>query len=176
MFLLEQAREIADELVSQLRPHCERIDIAGSVRRRAPVVKDIELVCIPKPYETGLFRSGVAEVLEPMQKVRGDLQYRKCRYTQRIHPSGIKLDVFMPVPLSYGMILAIRTGPASYSHYYLAHTWTRMKLKVDQGVMYSRGKPVRFDTEQDFYTFLNLPYDEPWDRKEVDPPPKSYWS
>ncbi|MFZ5856757.1 MAG: hypothetical protein ACOYZ6_08000 [Chloroflexota bacterium] len=41
------ALKIAEELVERLRPACTRIEIAGSVRRGKPEVKDIEIVAIP---------------------------------------------------------------------------------------------------------------------------------
>lgn len=46
---------IAEKIKAQLAPHCDRIEIAGSIRRKKPEVKDIEIVVIPKPYEVGLF-------------------------------------------------------------------------------------------------------------------------
>lgn len=45
---LEQAQSIAEELRRELEPGCERIEIAGSIRRKKPEVKDIELCLIPK--------------------------------------------------------------------------------------------------------------------------------
>lgn len=41
---LEQALEIAEKVKALLAPHCERIEIAGSIRRKKPDVKDIEIV------------------------------------------------------------------------------------------------------------------------------------
>ena len=61
---LQQAQQIAERIKSELAPHCDRIEIAGSIRRKKPEVKDIEIVCIPKPYETGLFASGIAKVVD----------------------------------------------------------------------------------------------------------------
>ena len=52
-FDLRIAEPVAERLVEQLRPYCERIQIAGSIRRRKWAVGDIELLCIPK-YRTEL--------------------------------------------------------------------------------------------------------------------------
>ena len=41
---------IATRVKAELAPHCEAISIAGSIRRQVPEVNDIEIVCIPKPY------------------------------------------------------------------------------------------------------------------------------
>ena len=45
---LTQAQAIAREWQTLLAPACERIEIAGSIRRGKPEIKDIDLVCIPK--------------------------------------------------------------------------------------------------------------------------------
>jgi DNA polymerase/3'-5' exonuclease PolX len=39
---------IAGRIVEALRPYCERIEIAGSLRREKPMVGDIEIVAIPR--------------------------------------------------------------------------------------------------------------------------------
>jgi len=45
---LADARVIAESLMAALGPGCERIEIAGSIRRGRPDVGDIELVAIPR--------------------------------------------------------------------------------------------------------------------------------
>lgn len=45
---LADAQRAARGLARELEPFCERIEIAGSVRRGKPLVSDIELVAIPK--------------------------------------------------------------------------------------------------------------------------------
>ena len=45
---LEVAQKIAVDICYKLQPFCEKINIAGSVRRKKPEVKDIEIVCVPK--------------------------------------------------------------------------------------------------------------------------------
>lgn len=50
---LIHANAAAKRLVSAMTPFCEKIEIAGSIRRRKSEVKDIEIVCIPKWAEEG---------------------------------------------------------------------------------------------------------------------------
>lgn len=50
---LADATSIADGLTADLAPGCERIQVAGSIRRRKAEVGDIELVAIPKLVSTG---------------------------------------------------------------------------------------------------------------------------
>src|SRR5438552_9904921 len=44
----EEALGITRELVSFLKPHCTRIIVAGSLRRRKEFVSDIEILFIPR--------------------------------------------------------------------------------------------------------------------------------
>lgn len=61
----------ATHVKSLLEPHCHRIAIAGSIRRKRPVCNDIEIVAIPRPYNVGLFSSGIATVVNNWEKVKG---------------------------------------------------------------------------------------------------------
>ena len=46
--ILSEALPIAEKLKAELAPFCSRIEIAGSIRRKKPEVKDIEIVCVLK--------------------------------------------------------------------------------------------------------------------------------
>lgn len=157
------AKKVADMIRDQLAPHCDRIEIAGSIRREKPTdIKDVEIVCIPKPYEVGLFRSGIATVIEQWPKVKGDLP---CKYTQRIFPDGIKVDIFFATPENWGMILAIRTGSADYIHKVLATTWSRKGYRSEEGILYNdRGNRVFVREEEDLFKLLGLEWVEPRER------------
>ena len=117
------AREAADVVLWHLTPYCDRIEIAGSVRRRKPDVGDIEVVAIPKTVEDrDLFWNG-DRVRSPMfaREVRILGEIRKGvpevgRYIQIwLDPEKIQLDLFLATPDNWGLILAIRTGSARYS-------------------------------------------------------------
>ena len=45
---LEFAQEMAEALVELLAPACERIEIAGSIRRKKPNPNDVEVVAAPR--------------------------------------------------------------------------------------------------------------------------------
>ena len=45
--LLEFAKEIAQSFIKNIQPFCERVEVAGSVRREKREVKDIEICAIP---------------------------------------------------------------------------------------------------------------------------------
>ena len=45
-FALYYASSIASEICELLEPFCEKVEVAGSIRRGKPIVKDIEIVAV----------------------------------------------------------------------------------------------------------------------------------
>jgi len=129
--LYKQAHEIAIRCYKELEPFCEKIDIAGSVRREKPEPKDIEIVCQPRltvikdlfQQEVGKHRSyQFCNTVKSLGKILKGHPYED-RYVQIALPDGINLDLFMPIPEDYYRQLAIRTGSSMYSHKVLAIAW-----------------------------------------------------
>jgi DNA polymerase/3'-5' exonuclease PolX len=159
-----EALKIANEVLELLRPHCIRVQIAGSVRRMKPEPNDIEVVAIPKPYDVGLFESGLAKVVNKWQKVKGELAYPTCKYTQRILPQGIKLDLFLVEPGNYGNQLAVRTGSADYSYKVLATGWVNKGYHSENGYLTKDGKRIEVREEKELFELIGIPYVEPKER------------
>jgi DNA polymerase/3'-5' exonuclease PolX len=163
-----QALTIAQHCVELLAPHCIRIEIAGSLRRKKAEVKDIEIVAIPKPYGTGLFQSGIATVVDEWECVKGHLP---CKYTQRILPEGIKLDLFFADIDNWGYIFAIRTGSADYSHHVLAKGWNMKGFYGDEGQLRNKrtGQVRHIREEIDLFHLIGMEFIKPenrfWDEK-----------
>ena len=154
----QKALHIAEKVKEILSPYCERIEIAGSIRRKKPEVKDIEIVAIPKPYDTGLFESGIATIVNKWEKVKGELP---CKYTQRILTEGIKLDLFFAERDNWGFIYAIRTGSADFSHKVLAREWVKRGYKGEAGYLTANGKKIAILEEKDLFNRIGISYLEP---------------
>ncbi|MFA4975347.1 MAG: hypothetical protein WC839_01870 [Candidatus Paceibacterota bacterium] len=159
-----EAYRIALEVVEQLKPFCKRIEIAGSIRRKKKDCGDAEVVAVPLPYSTGLFESGIATIVNKWPKVRGDLDYGKTKYTQRILPCGIKLDLFFADEKNWGYIFAMRTGSDNFSHNTLAKRWVQCGYKGKDGYLTKYGEIVEVREEQDLFKLLGIPYVSPEDR------------
>jgi DNA polymerase/3'-5' exonuclease PolX len=163
---LAEALAICADTVADLRPHCLKIDEAGSVRRRRPTIGDLEIVCLPNrdPLEsTPLFAGGFAMAVEQWPGVVGNPD---GRYTQRMLPCGLKLDLFMPHPDGYGLILAIRTGSSDWAHNVLAAGWRRAGFHSDKGLLRREdGSVVPCRTELELFDTIGLRWVEPVDRE-----------
>lgn len=161
---LSEARAEAEKIIELLRPHCDRIEIAGSIRREKPVIGDIEICCIPKPYDTGLFTNGIATVVNEWPKVKGELEYGKCKYTQRLLPSGMKLDLFFAEQENWGNIFLIRTGDWEFSKRFMGVIIPQRGYKQEDGFLKYNGKIIPCPEETDLFTRMGIKYIEPKNR------------
>lgn len=130
---LPLARKIAADLVSV----CERVEIVGSVRRRKPLVGDIELLCIPK-FSASLLPGVPGVSLLDMHLVALCNQGRLMRATDTpiqelvIKPfyigsllkrgQWLKLEINTTTADAWPVLMAIKTGPAEFSHRLVCHS------------------------------------------------------
>lgn len=182
-----RAMAVAEQVVAALRPACIRVEIAGSLRRRKPTVKDVEIVCIPR-RSTDLFGEPTGEceltrmVATLMQERR--LAWRGAQFKARqgvvpVMPkgaerymslvasrSGIPLDLFVVrPPAQWGAIMAIRTGPAEFSRA-LVTVARNNGLRCTEGrLVDARGEDIPTPEEADFFRACGVPWAEPWERK-----------
>lgn len=158
------ARALANEVMELLAPHCYRIEIAGSIRRGKEEISDIEIVAIPKPYQTGLFSDGISSVIDRWKKVKGELEYGKCKYTQRILPFGIRLDLFFADETNWGNIMLIRTGDWEFSKKFVGILLPRNGYRQEGGYLKYKDRVIPCPEERDMFSRAGIYYIEPKDR------------
>ena len=149
----EEARRIALKYLNILKPYCTRIEIAGSIRREKPEVKDIEIVAIPGNIES------FAREVNKLQKVKGE---PTGKYTQRILPEGISLDLFIANEKNWGLIFAIRTGSVDFSHKTLACGWVKKGYHSKDGKLIDKqGREIVLREERDLFDLIGIPFVKP---------------
>jgi len=185
--LLEEARKIAVAICYKLQPFCEKINIAGSVRRQKAEVKDIEICCVPKVevlkdgfgWDEGIIRNiQFANTVDTLGKViKGNTD---GKYMQIELPEGVNLDLFIPDDFDYYRQYAIRTGSADYSAKIIATGWRKIgwcgsdkglrkmldcvESKTPDGkskwkcVNPNAELPPVWDSEESFFQWLKIPY------------------
>lgn len=157
---LSEARPIALQIVDRLRLVCDRCEIAGSVRRGKPDVGDIEIVCIPATSDVGLRKVAFAVAVHELGRiVKGD----PClgRYIQVMHRAGIAVDIFTAHRDNWGLIYAVRTGSARYSHKVLACGWVKAGYHSIDGMLCTVGHKVLVREEADLFEIIGIPWVPP---------------
>jgi DNA polymerase/3'-5' exonuclease PolX len=171
---LDKALVKARAFMELIQPFTVRRQIAGSIRRQVKMVGDIEIVCVENPF------NAIDNLIHPEYP---GLEVNGPRY-KKIIKDKIQIDLFIAQPLDYGRILAIRTGSAEFSHKRLATRWRDLgwcgtehglrKIEdcIKKGNRWAVKKerkgqetlPPMFDTEYDFFNFLNIPWIPPEER------------
>lgn len=192
---LDKANKIANRICEILQPNCDKVDIAGSIRRGKEEVKDIEIIALPKLVlaTTDLFGDSIyypaysfVTCLQQFtsEVIKGNPQ---GRYMQiKLVGLDILLDLFLPQRNDYYRQLVIRTGNANYVRHIIASSWLKkgwvgtengLRLMDEcDGKKTSDGKmiwtcntttptlPPVWNSEYEFYEFLNIEYLEPKER------------
>jgi DNA polymerase/3'-5' exonuclease PolX len=147
---LEVMERLARKFIETVEDSCVRIQVAGSVRRRKPFPSDIEIVVEPKfrkdpqpaefwgttepidAYTVNLFDECCKElircgILEKRQKSNGHTSWGEKAKLGILYLGGewAPIDIFSVVePTTYGVILALRTGPGDFNKVLVNHAHT----------------------------------------------------
>lgn len=143
------AEKAAQRVLDALSPACERIAVAGSIRRKASVCGDIEIVAVARTEVATDAPAGklfdeprtVNRLHELTERIaRGDfpklgrptkrMGYRmpawgekyRCLAVEYLEGRWMPVDLFIVQRKSWGPHLAIRTGPAAFSHLLVTQT------------------------------------------------------
>lgn len=180
---LQRAEALAQEVVELFRPYCERIEVAGSIRRRREEVKDIEICLIPKFAEiqdpSCLFGERTERVNLQFKfaselLTEGDIQdrldanNRTCfgpRW-QRVMYKGVGLDVFGCLdPEEWGVLFAVRTGPAHFSKQLVTRRayggFLLHRQFVKDWRLWNDTQIVETPTEQDLFSAIGMDFIRP---------------
>ncbi len=164
---LKQAEKIASDLVDILRPYChpDRIVVAGSIRRRRPIVNDLDIVCIPAVYY--LFSNALMR-LGPLKMAGKNIMRLDCF-------PNLPVDIYIASEETWATLLLIRTGSKE-------HNQRLCSLARDKGMhLHASGKGlfkisaevrclgapeerIAGDSEAEIFSALGLPFKYPWER------------
>jgi DNA polymerase (family X) len=154
---------VALKLVSELREkaHIERIEIAGSLRRRRETVKDIDLIATDDDPE------GVMRAFVSLPQVEDVIMHGTTRSTVVIR-EGIQVDLRVVAPESFGAALSYLTGSRGHN-IRLRDMAVRAGLKLNEYGIFRGKDDVRLggEEEEDVYRVLGLPFIPPELREDL---------
>lgn len=169
-----KATTIAESIKQSLKGTCERIEIAGSIRRRKSDVGDIELLCIPLFDDIGdkldqrLFVLVEMGMLHYRLNKKGATTYGPKNKFMVHSASGIGVDIFSTTAECWPVALVVRTG-GKVTNQRISMAALRRGMRFHA---YGRGfteeagpKEWICKTERDVFQAVGLPYLEPWERE-----------
>jgi DNA polymerase/3'-5' exonuclease PolX len=183
------AQAVAEELVELLAPACEKIEVAGSLRRRRPSVSDVEIVFVPKlggvkAKEDFFFTPLRANLAELQIEALLEMQVLAKRLNVKGHEAwgpknklavhkgtGIPVDLFSATRDNFYNYLVCRTGPAQ-SNIAICNAaiakgwkWNPYGDGFSAPPLHEGTKRVHLcSSEREVFEFVGLSYREPWER------------
>lgn len=158
---------LAAVVVQRLQKVCQRVEIAGSLRRKKALVGDIEIVCVPNQVmdligEKSYLWGDVRDALATFALLKGGDRYQQ-------YGLGIcKAGIFVTTPEQWGMIYTIRTGSAEFSHRLVTPRMYGGLLPegfcVKDGRLWNRGVALETPEEQDVFKAIGKQWVEPENR------------
>jgi len=150
---MSRIKALAERLLVELRPFSRKIKIAGSIRRRVPDPRDIDILIIPKN------RVGIFQTLE-----RGERRKVVSHGQKKIDAviEGVQVNIVLTTEAEWAPALMYFTGPKG------ANIWNRklanskgFKLNQEGLFELNTGKRVITPTEKSIYDKLGKTYRRP---------------
>lgn len=175
------AMKVAKELCDSFKPVAERIIVAGSLRRRKPMVGDVEILYIPKtevrPDPQDMFSTVVVNlvdeqishlekdgVLERRKNVNGSEMFGPKNKLMSHRATGMPVDLFQTTADNWHNYLVCRTGPKE-SNTRICTAAQRMGWKWNPyGNGFTKGvdgMQLAMESEEAVFKFVGLPYLSP---------------
>lgn len=153
---LEKGQRIATEVIKLLSPHCKRIQVAGSIRRRKPEVHDVDLVLVPDNLWN------LHQEIMRLGKVK-----MSGNKIMRVTVGFAQIDLYFADEENWATLLLIRTG-SKENNIRLAMLAKKRGWHLaasGDGLFNKEGERIAGDTEQSIYGALGIPYQLPQERR-----------
>lgn len=165
------AQACGAKLIEWLTPLCERVEIAGSVRRGRVVVSDLDLVIIPKrPVVKNLLGEADGSVNDTAVEIlaranRDGWRVLSCGEEiisiETAKPPRVQVDFFFATPASWASVLLCRTGSKEHNVWLCSAAIKRgLHWKPNVGLMLGT-EVLRAESEREIYERLGLSFIEP---------------
>jgi DNA polymerase/3'-5' exonuclease PolX len=184
-FKLAEMQKRAAEIVELITPFCEKVEIAGSIRRQKATVSDIEIIYIPK-YEDesrfSLFNDKQQKLASNMRiylQTAPDFKRRlnKLGYTTfggkiqlMLYKSKYPVDFFATNEEGWALTKLIRTGSKEFNIFLINEALLNgYKVSVENNciIKTDTNENIYFKTEEEIFSLLGLDYLPPENRNAL---------
>jgi DNA polymerase (family 10) len=162
-----EVEPLAFKILCVIEPFCEKVQIAGSIRRSQGKINDIDIVMQPKSDSWLKIIKTIRYEYDAITEKQGDkLATLYVPFASKQGQGHVQVDLYRASEGTWGILLLIRTGSAEYN-VYLCNLAIRKgyRLAYSQGLLNEKGEVIASKTEQEVFQALGLPFIIPQDRE-----------
>lgn len=159
---LREMLQIADKIARELKGKAEKIVIGGSIRRKKPLIRDIDLLAVSKNPEKAM------NAFTKMDNVKRILGKGKTKSTIILN-NDVQADLRIVPEKSFGAALQYFTGSKEFN-IKLREIAIKKGYKLNEYGLFERksGKMIAGKSEKDIFKVLKVRYVEPEKRISAD--------
>jgi DNA polymerase/3'-5' exonuclease PolX len=157
------AREIAEDFLKKTKDFYKKAEIAGSLRRKAPVVHDIDIAVIASTTDFSIWKK---EISDRVREIGGSSNNFGETMTDFLY-NGVQINLFLcPGEDSWGVTLMWATGPKGHTIGMTLKAQKKKLLYNSQGIWTRENPPklIPAKTEMDVARILDWNYKPPEER------------
>lgn len=152
----EIALRIGNEVLKQLEPYIVKGELVGSIRRKKPECRDIDILVLPRSDFM------IIEKIKGVLSMFGNLSMKGEQILRANGKDDLEIDLYIANPKNYGILRLIRTG--SKEHNVKLATLAKKQnkqLKFSEGLIDRETKKLLASTEREIFHNLKMDYIEP---------------
>ena len=166
--VLKDAEKTANQVKTLVANHCDKIEIAGSIRRQRAIVHDIDFVVSTRnDFEW-------QKIGEELKRIKAKPACQGSSVIKAFLPcqNGLfQVDFYRAKLMNFGIHLLVRTGSAEHNVWLAGYAISKgMRIKYSEGLI-REGSVMAGETEEGVFEALGLPYPSPSDREIIDGKP-----
>jgi len=165
---LKEAERIAAQVKAAVENQCDRIEVAGSIRRQKSKVHDIDFVVVTKNDAEWQKINEKLKNLKAKPNCSGNNVIKAFLPCQN---DLFQVDFYRAKPQTFGIHLLVRTGSADHNVWLASYAISKgMRIKYSEGLI-KEGSVIAWEDEKGMFEALGLPYPLPPEREIVDSKP-----
>jgi DNA polymerase (family 10) len=165
---LKEAERLAHQFKAAVEAQCERIEVAGSIRRQKTKVHDIDFVVVTKNDADWQKISDKLKHLKAKSNCSGNSVIKAFLPCQN---SLFQVDFYRAKPSTFGIHLLVRTGSADHNVWLAGYAISKgMRIKYSEGLI-KDNSVIAGETEKGVFEALGLPCPLPSEREIVESKP-----
>jgi DNA polymerase (family X) len=165
---LKEAENLANQVKAAVEAQCDKIEVAGSIRRQKTKVHDIDFVVVTKNDTEWQKINEKLKNLKAKPNCSGNNVIKAFLPCQ----NGLfQVDFYRAKPQTFGIHLLVRTGSADHNVWLAGYAISKgMRIKYSEGLI-KDNSVIAGETEKGVFAALDLPYPLPSEREIVESKP-----